>query len=145
MKTERLCNFYASKYHLSIILLEFLKGKKIKKSKIITFMQDEIEEEINILKDKYRYDVDIIKDVDFKATKNIKDKKIENSKNLIFIVQGDLKYIKDANEYILDSVEKNNNVKIINCYNFMYQKMFMSEIIKRSDKILFTTGEKIID
>ena len=145
MKIERLCNFYASKYHLSIILLEFLKGRKIKKSKIYTFMQDEIEEEINVLKDKYKYDKDITKDIDFKATKNIDDKIIEKNKNLVFIVEGDLKYINDANEYILNLVGKNTNIKIINCYNFIYQKMFMKEIISKSDKILFTTGEKIID
>ena len=35
MKVEKLCNFYASKYHLSMIILEYLKEKSVKKSKVI--------------------------------------------------------------------------------------------------------------
>ena len=39
----------------------------------------------------------------------------------------------------------NVKAKIINCYDFEQQRDFMKEIIKGSDKILYTTGEKIID
>ncbi len=145
MKVERLCNFYASKYHLSIILLEYLKEKKSKKYKVITFLQDEIEDELKVLRKKYKYDVDLIKDIDFKETKDIYAKEIKQSKNTIFIVEGNLEYIEEANEYIFDFLEKNSNAKIINCYNFMHQKQFMRDIISKSDKILYTTGEKVID
>ena len=145
MKVERLCNFYASKYHLSIILLEYLKEKKSKKYKVVTFLQDEIEDELNVLRKKYKYDIDLTKDIDFKTTKDIYRKEIKPSKNTIFIVEGNLNYIEDANEYICDLLEKNSNAKIINCYNFMNQKQYMRDIIAKSDKILFTTGEKVID
>ena len=33
------------------------------------------------------------------------------------------------------------NAKIINCYNFSHQKIYMKEIINKSDKILFTSGD----
>ena len=145
MKVERLCNFYASKYHLSMILLEYLKEKNNKKVKIITFFQDEIEDEINVLIDKYKFNINNIKNIDFKTTKNIYDKEINLAKNNIFIIQGDLDYINDANEYILDNLNKTANAKIINCHNFSHQKLYMKEIIKKSDKILFTSGEKVID
>lgn len=145
MKVEKLCNFYASKYHLSIILLEYLKEKKSKKYNVITFLQDEIEDELNVLRDKYKYDIDLTKDVDFKATKDIYIKEIDSSKNIIFIVEGNLNYIKEANEYIDSFLEKNSNAKIVNCYNFSHQKQYMRNIIAKSDKILFTTGEKVID
>ena len=145
MKVERLCNFYASKYHLSIILLEYLKEKKSKKYKVITFLQDEIEDELKVLRKKYKYDINLIKDIDFKPTKDIYEKEIKQLKNTIFIVEGNLAYIEEANEYILDFLENNSNVKIINCYNFMHQKQFMRDIISKSDKILYTTGEKVID
>ena len=145
MKVERLCNFYASKYHLSIILLEYLKEKKSKKYNVITFLQDEIEDELNVLRDKYKYDVDLTKDIDFKKTKDIYKKEIDSSKNIIFIVEGNLNYIKEANEYIDTFLEKNSNAKVINCYNFLHQKQYMKDIIAKSDKILFTTGEKVID
>ncbi len=143
MKIERLCNFYASKYHLSMILLEYLKENK--KMKVTTFFQDEIEDEIQILINKYKYNIYNIEEIDFKITKNIYDKEINLEKNNIFIVEGDLNYINDANEYILNNLKKMTNAKIINCYNFSHQKLYMKEIINKNDKILFTSGEKIID
>lgn len=145
MKIERLCNFYASKYHLSVILLEYLKMNNSKKSKVITFMQDEIEDEMNVLIEKYKYNIDLTKEINFKSTKNIYEKPIDISKNAIFIVEGNLNYINEVNEYIIDSLDKHAKAKIINCYNFMHQKLYMKDIINKSDKILFTTGEKIID
>ena len=145
MKVEKLCNFYASKYHLSIILLEYLKEVNLKKQNIITFMQDEIEDEMMVLIDKYKYDLEKISNINFKVTKDIYERKINLSKNNIFIVQGNLSYIEKANEYIIENLKKNTNAKIINCYSFMHQKLYMKDIIERSDKILFTTGEKIID
>ena len=145
MKVEKLCNFYASKYHLSIILLEYLKEKKIKKYNVISFLQEELEDEINVLVQKYEYDKELKKGIDFRVTKDIYKKELKDLKNTVFIVQGNLQYIKEANEYILDSLENNINVKIINCYNFLHQKLYMRDIIAKSDKILFTTGEKIID
>ena len=40
---------------------------------------------------------------------------------------------------------KNVKAKVINCYDFNNQGNLMSSVIKGSDKILYTTGEKIID
>lgn len=145
MKIERLCNFYASKYHLSIILLEYLKCIKLKKYEVITFLQDGLEDEINILTKKYNYNIDKTKDINFKSTKDIYNKEFNIAKNMIFIVEGNMDYIKTANEFISSMLEKSSNVKIINCYNFARQKNFMPDIIKRSDKILYTSGEKVID
>lgn len=145
MKVERLCNFYASKYHLSMILLEYLKEENNKKMKVTTFFQDDIDDEINILVDKYKYNINNIEEIDFKSTKNVYEKEIDLAKNNIFIVEGDLNYINDTNEYILDNLKKMTNAKIINCYNFSHQKLYMKEIISKSNKILFTSGEKTID
>ena len=145
MKIEKICNFYASKYHLSIMLLEYLKERNLKKFKVETFLQNEIEDEINVLTEKYNYNIEETKQINFKTTKNIYDKEIDKSKNIIFIVEGNLNYIQKANEYIQNSIKENANIKIINCFNFSHQKLYMKEIISKSDKILYTTGEKIID
>ena len=145
MKIEKLCNFYASKYHLSMILLEYLKEKNNRKMNVITFFQDEIEDEINVLVDKYKYNGDNIKNINFKVTENIYDKDINKTKNNIFIIEGNLDYINEANEYILENLPKLTKAKIVNCYNFAHQKLYMKELIEKSDKILFTSGEKIID
>ena len=68
MKVEKLCNFYASKYHLSIILLEYLKEVNLKKQNIITFMQDEIEDEMTVLIDKYKYDLEKISNINLQLS-----------------------------------------------------------------------------
>lgn len=145
MEIENLCDFYASKYHLSVILLEYLKNKNTKKTRVVTFLEDEIEDEIKALVGRYKYDRNIIKEVDFNRTEKIIEKEIPNTKDIIFIIEGSMGYIREVREYISKTINEKSSVKIITCYNFETQRNFMSEELKRNDKILFTTGEKIID
>lgn len=146
MKEERLCVFYASNYHLSLILLEYLKNKGVEKYNTLTFLENGIDEQIKVIKERYneKYN-DINQEIKFNKNDQYKNKKIKD--NTIIILEGKIEYIKKANEYIQKYIEKNNikNIKIINCFNFEEQKLYMSKIIKKSDKILYTTGEKIID
>lgn len=146
MKEERLCVFYASNYHLSLILLEYLKNKGVEKYNTLTFLENGIDEQIKVIKERYneKYN-DIDQEIKFNKNDQYKNTKIKD--NTIIIIEGKIEYIKKANEYIQKYIEKNNikNIKIINCFNFEEQKLYMSKIIKKSDKILYTTGEKIID
>ena len=143
MKIENICNFYASKYHLSVVLYEYLR--KNNRKEIVTFFEDGINEEIKILEDKTKYNIK--NKINFNANKDIENTEIKENKNIIFILRGSNLYIKEANNYIKEELEymKNVKAKIINCYDFEQQRDFMKEIIKGSDKILYTTGEKIID
>lgn len=144
MKIERLCSFYASKYHLCLILLEYLKEKCNKKIQVITFMQEDINREINELNKKYKFNIDMNK-ISFEKINNIYQKEPEITKDMIFIVQGNLCFMEEANEYINDLLCKNCTVKIINCYEFEKRKDIMAELMSEADKILYTTGEKVID
>ena len=47
MKIENVCNFYASKYHLSVVLYEYLR--KNSRKEIITFFEDGINEEMKMV------------------------------------------------------------------------------------------------
>ena len=91
---EKSCIFYASKYHLSLILLEYLKNKNTKQYTVNTFLENGIEEEIKKLKKKYNIISNDIYEINFKKTKTILDKTIELNTNTIFIVGGDNNYIK---------------------------------------------------
>ena len=144
MKIESLCNFYASKYHLSMILLEYLKKNCTKKTQVVTFMQENIEKEMKDLNEKYRYNINLNK-IKFQRINDIYEVEPEMSRNMIFIVQGNVSFTKEANEYIKDIAERNSKIRIINCYDFEKQKNSMKELINQNDKILYTTGEKIID
>ena len=143
MKIENVCNFYASKYHLSVVLYEYLR--KNTRKEIITFFEDGISEEIRMI--ELRAKRHIKNKVDFNANNDIQNTYIDKSKNLVFILRGSNLYLKEANSYIKEELRymKNVKAKIINCYDFEQQRNFMKDIIKGSDKILYTTGEKVID
>lgn len=143
MKIENICNFYASNYHLSVVLYEYLR--KNSRKEVVTFLESGIEEEIKMLEDKKDYHLKA--QVNFNKNINIENTKINDSRNIIFILKGSDTYLKQANWYLKEELRQMKNVKakIINCYDFEQQRSFMKDIIKGSDKILYTTGEKLID
>ena len=53
MKIENICNFYASKYHLSVVLYEYVR--KNNRKEIITFFEDGIEEEMKIIEKRAKH------------------------------------------------------------------------------------------
>ena len=143
MKIENVCNFYASKYHLSVVLYEYLR--KNSRKEIITFFEDGIEEEMKIIEKRAKHAIK--QKVNFGSNKDIENTLINENKNLVFILRGSNLYLKEANSYIKEELKtmKNVRAKIINCYDFEQQRTFMKEIVKGSDKILYTIGEKTID
>lgn len=143
MKIENVCNFYASKYHLSVVLYEYLR--KNSRKEIITFFEDGIEEEMKIIEKRAEHAIK--HKVNFGSNKDIENTLINENKNLVFILRGSNLYLKEANAYIKEELKtmKNVKAKIINCYDFEQQRTFMKEIVKGSDKILYTIGEKTID
>ena len=146
MKEGTPCVFYSCNYHLGLILLEYLKNEETKKYNTITFLEKGIDNEIRILKERYEDKFNNIdKNIKFESNKNIENTKIED--NSIIIIGGKIEYIEKVNKYVEKEIEKNNtkNLKIINCFNFEEQRKYMSEVLKVNDKILYTTGEKVID
>lgn len=145
MKKEKLCVFYASNYHLSLILLEYLKNKEANKYSITTFLQNNISDEVNMVRRRYQDKFDKISTkIEFNENKKIDNTDIKD--NSIIIIEGDIKYIKKVKKYLEGRMKnKVNNVKIVSCFNFEEQKEYMDKILKDNDKILYTTGEKIID
>lgn len=143
MKVENICNFYASKYHLSVVLFEYLR--KNNKKKVITFFEEGINEEIEVLENRKKQKIK--NEINFSSNNNIEETEIREGKNIIFLLRGSDNYLRKANSYIKEELRtmKNSKAKIVNCYDFEQQRNFMKDIMKGSDKILYTTGEKIID
>lgn len=143
MKVENICNFYASKYHLSVVLYEYLR--KNSRKEVVTFFEDGIDEEIKVLEKKTNKTIKT--KVNFCSNKNIEDTEIKDGKSTIFILKGSNFYLKEANAYIKDELKytKKTKAKIINCYDFDQQREFFNDIIRGSDKILYTTGESYVN
>lgn len=131
VRTEKLCVLYASKIHLSIILLEHIL--KNQEYEVITFLQNGLKKEINSitnLTDKYN------------TIKNTKiDNEINNnSEKLMFIIEGDDNYIKSSNrkiETMINENEKIKSVQIIVCSSYSNDRL-IKEMSKRHYSLLQT-------
>lgn len=157
MKIENLCNFYASEYHLGIILMEYL-NKNNYNNNVITFFENGIEDEIKALKDKYKYNID--NNINFKSTKLNNDVELNFTKDEVIIISGNKKYMDDIENFIKYSIKKaekndlinksnniqpkfieNNKITIIKCYNFNdFELNEVEDVLKENDNVLYTTG-----
>ena len=140
---EKSCIFYSSKSHLCLILLEFLKNRNIKKYTIKTFLQNPIEHEILNLKKIYKTENIEINNIDFNKTNEISLKKIDsdNRKQLI-IIEGSRDYINKACKYIEETSYNKRNIRIVCCCNYEMEKQDILQVLKNSNSIITTTGEK---
>ena len=134
---EKICSFYANNFHLSLILLEYLKNKD---ENVISFFEDSIFYEANMISKQYGYGVNTII---FKKKDNIFDVKIDKD-NTIIIIKGSNEYINKVNQYIIDDIIINRleNVQIINCYQCSNKDSCMSRVLRNYRKILYTNGLK---
>ena len=140
MNIENLCVLYASKYHLSVILLEFLSKENTKQYKVNTVLENGIENEIELLTKKYAKKILAKNKINFGETKNFTQLEIES--NSIIIIDGNQKYREEANKRIEEIVKNNNtkNIKIINCYYFEDYRDKLEKIFIENDKVLYTSG-----
>ncbi|MBO5349725.1 MAG: hypothetical protein J6A89_07930 [Clostridia bacterium] len=142
---QKLCCFYASDWHLTVMLLPYINNKIEENSSIYMKCENSIEEKMNVLLNK----------LDIKNKRNIMNinwnNKVQEESNddneKIFIVSGNDNYIENTNEIIEQYYkDKEVPVKIINCYEISEQNN-LNDIIhqKGYTQILNTKGENKID
>ena len=112
---QKSCCFYASDWHLTVMLLPYINNKVQENCSIYMKCENNIEEKMNILLNKLtlknKKNIMNINWGNLVAEDNIDD----NEK--IYIVSGSDKYIKNINNLIEQCYDKKNyNIKIINCY-----------------------------
>ena len=150
---KKLCNFYVSDLHLSVMLLPYL-SRQINEDVEITTIFEKIEKQnIETVLDKLNIKnkdkilninwLNSRKNTNEEIEKTIK-KEIDKEKDNIIIIGGNKKYILENNKNIrriLKENNKNSNVKIIDCYNVEEVGYDMKNIVKNYDGILNTSGE----
>lgn len=132
-KSKKLCCFYASEYHLEMILLPYIKNN-LKDSNFTIFTQKDLSESINLLLERINFkkeEKEQIKNLNWKEKNNI-EKDIK--KNII--INGDLKYIENIKKEL--SKIKQDNFNIIYCYNIEYLNENKEYFEKNYDGILNT-------
>ena len=151
---KKLCNFYVSDLHLSVMLLPYL-NKQINEDVEITTIFEKLEKEtIETILDKlnvknkekilninwFNSNIDT-----YDKIENTIEKDIKNNKKITIIIGGNKSYILENNKKILKYLEEKNtnseNIKIINCFNVEEVGTNMKSIVKEYDGILNTSGE----
>lgn len=142
-ESKKYCVFYASDFHLEMILLPYIK-KNIHKDKFMIFTEENLSESMKILLNRTNLNQDEKKsmldlDWDKKENKKIVENNLENS---TIIINGSSKYISKINEEISKMNPK--KVNIIDCYSINDNTIEPRRIQEKYDEILNSQNYKKI-
>lgn len=152
---KRMCSFYVSDIHLATMILPYL-SEKIEKGEILaTFLEKDIQKEMELLLEKTNIKENIkkaIENINWNKTNKIKYSDIEKyinkfkiNKTINILNVGTIEYIKIINENLKKYAEKNNiNINVINAYELEENKEKFSEIINEYKYMLNTSGEHLV-
>lgn len=135
------CAFYASDYHLEMIMLPYI-NKNLKENKsIYVFTQNNLEETINTLVEKVNLKKDNkekILNINWKnEDENKYNKLVTDKKEKIIFIKGNEKYIEKVNKN-LEQVKKYQEIKVIDCYDLLEIGDNAKSISKKYKNILTT-------
>ena len=135
-KAEKACSFYVSDFHLEMILVPYINQKIKDGEKVIISTEKDLRETLGILISRVTLkeeDKKKILDLNWNKSDNIN---VENKSNVIII--GTEKFINQKNDEIENLGQE--NINIINCYDFEEIKGKINNIIDEHDKSLNTIG-----
>ena len=130
-KTEKICCFYVSDFHLEMILVPYINNKIEKNISILT--EKNLKETMEILISKMN-----INENNKQKILNLGGEgkeKIEQNSNIIVI--GSKKYIEEKNQEIMSL----NAESILACYSFEEEKNNINDIVKNYKNSLNTLGK----
>lgn len=133
-KIEKICCFYVSDFHLEMILVPYINAHINENIVIIT--ENDFNETVGILVSKMNLKKENKEKILNLGWNGKKENNIED-KSIIIII-GNKKYIENKNDEIRE--RNNEDITIIDCYNFEDIKQNMDNIINDYSKNLNTTG-----
>ncbi|MEI3401210.1 MAG: hypothetical protein V8R51_02130 [Clostridia bacterium] len=133
-KIEKICCFYESDFHLEMILVPYINAHINENIVIIT--ENDFNETVGILVSKTNLKKENKEKILNLGWNGKKENNIED-KSIIIII-GNKKYIENKNDEIRE--RNNEDITIIDCYNFEDIKQNMDNIINDYSKNLNTTG-----
>lgn len=148
---EKLCLFFASDYHFEMISLPYINESLKNNKKVIMVTENDLDESV----DKWLSNINLseeekerISKLDWKNDDINKLREIRNinkeGKDAIIFVKGRENYINNINNNI-DYLVADEETKVIDCYDINEVLDDVSNIAKKYDKILSTSGvEKLL-
>ncbi len=138
-KIQKSCCFYASDYHLEMIILPYINKKIDEKAQVTIITEKNLSKTIETVVSKINLPEQRkqeILEIDWKNNKNNQIGELINTKKEVAIfVIGSKKYIEKTNKEI-DNINKIENINIVNCYNFQEVKNNMVEIVDKHKKVI---------
>ena len=154
-RIEKLCSFYVSNWHLATMILPYINHQIEKEAKIITILENDMEENIKTLVEKLnlKNEKEIleirwtnINSKKYSDIENLLKKEVRKTKENIILINGCRDYITRNNENVEKWLKKSNEnkIKIINFFEVTEFNHHIMEILEAHDRILNTSGEKEI-
>lgn len=154
-RIEKLCSFYVSNWHLATMILPYINHQIEKEVKIITILENDMEENIKTLVEKLnlKNEKEIleirwtnINSKKYSDIENLLKKEVRKAKENIILINGCRDYITRNNENVEKWLKKSNEnkIKIINFFEVTEFNHHIMEILDAHDRILNTSGEKEI-
>ena len=138
-KIQKSCCFYASDYHLEMIILPYINKKIDEKAQVTIITEKNLSKTIETVVSKINLPEQRkqeILEIDWKNNKNNQIGELINTKKEVAIfVIGSKKYIEKTNKEI-DNINKIENINIVNSYNFQEVKNNMVEIVDKHKKVI---------
>ena len=148
---KKICNFYMSDWHFTVMILPYINKEINKNTKVITILEKDMTDKVEMLVDKLniKNKSEILK-INWKNSNiNSFEKELENNlqhnEDNLLIINGTNNYIKEVNYKIDEELHKEEysqkKVKILDCFDFDSNKDNMRNILKNYDGMLNTSGE----
>ncbi len=138
-EVKKYCLFYASDFHLEMILLPYIK-ENMYKDKFMIFTEENLSDSMNILLNRTNLNKEektLMKKIDW----NKKDEVLpKNLNNHTIIINGSKEYISKINEEINKTNPKKINV--IDCYSINDESLEPKSIQEKYDDVLNTQNYK---
>lgn len=141
---ENSCAFYASDYHLEMIMLPYINENLKNDKKVYVFTENNLEETINTLISRVNLEESAkekVLKINWKKDDENKYNNLLNDKeeSLVFI-KGNESYIKKVNNN-LNQLKNYKKIKIVDCYDVNDISEDIENIANHYKKILNTTGK----
>ena len=138
------CAFYASDYHMEMIMLTYINENFKNKKNVYVFTQNNLEETIKHLVKNVNINKDIkekVLNINWKNEDESKYKTlIEDKSESIIFVKGNENYIEKINKN-LNQIKNYKNIEIIDCYSLEEVGIKTEEIRQNYKNVLMTNGK----
>ena len=139
-KIKEYCCLYASKFHLEMILLPYIKNRMYK-SNVYIYTNENLSSTLKILLERVNLKTEEKnKILEIKNWDNVEFEKtyINNNIEYTIIINGDEEYKKKIKEKLKNVINNVNITNIVDCYDINDEKIETCEIRKKYSKILNT-------